>query len=231
MLDKIDFQVPEFWDALPADIQTKLAAVAIVKTYKDGQLVHSRGDDKPGLSVVKSGAVKVGTYGVNGDFLATAIIGSGQVFGEFTLFAGLPRTHDISAVGQAEVYQIPQAPFMALFKKHREILQALFVTTLHRSHALLERMDDMRRLPLYVQTAKLIISIAGRADRRGTIQMRQMELAYMLGVSRVSIGKALKALERQGFIQLGYGNIKVLDFAALDQWLEKLSATALLKPA
>ena len=229
MLDNIDFEVPEFWDALPQHIQKELAKIAVLKFYSDGQLIHSRGDDKPGLSIVKSGAVKVGTYGVNGDFLATAIIGSGHVFGEFTLFAGLPRTHDVSAVGSAEIYQVPKSGFMKLFETHREILQALFVTTLHRSHALLERMDDMRRLPLDVQAAKLIFSIAARVDRGGFIQMRQIELAYMLGVSRVSIGKALKDLEKLKLIELGYGQIAILDFEKLDQWIEKHSAIMRLK--
>ncbi|MEM1410602.1 MAG: helix-turn-helix domain-containing protein, partial [Pseudomonadota bacterium] len=43
------------------------------------------------------------------------------------------------------------------------------------------------------------------------VPVRQIDLAYALGLSRVSVGKALDDLQRGDLIRLGYGEIEILD--------------------
>ena len=50
--------------------------------------------------------------------------------------------------------------------------------------------------------------------------MRQIELAQSLGVSRVTIGKALHRLQAAGLVALRRGRIDIVDPLAFDAWIE-----------
>ncbi len=47
------------------------------------------------------------------------------------------------------------------------------------------------------------------------LRITQQELAYLAGLSRQRVNEALNALEAQGFIQVEYGGLRVLDLQAL----------------
>jgi len=217
----VQLKSPTFLSLLPAPLVDKVTQAGTIIKYSDEQLIHSRGEIKPGLSIVRSGAVNVGVYGADGKFLMVAKLGPGETFGEFTIFTDLPRTHDIAAVGDTQVYQIPSSRFMALYDKEPEISKALLKATLLRTHMLLETLDSMRRLPLLECTAKLLLTMYQSSGELNPLKCRQSELAYTLGVSRVSLGKALKELTKLGLIELGYSQITINNPAELDSWLKR----------
>lgn len=219
MRDLLELNSPALMDVVNADTAEQLRNIATLMRYQDGQTVHSRGDKKPGLSIVKSGAARVGTFGRDGRFLTLSVLGAGQCFGEMTLLANFPRTHDVIAVGQTALYQIPKNPFQDLFNGNPDLARALLRVSLIRSHYLGELVDDMRRLPLAVRAAKFLLSMQGTAKAQDCLICRQSELAFALGGSRVTIGKALKEFEKRGFIKLGYGKITLEDASALADWV------------
>lgn len=219
-----------FLDMIGAELTQALAQTASLIKYANGQIIHSRGAIKPGLSIVKSGSTNVGIFGVDGNFVPVAILGSGECFGEFTLFADLPRTHDILASGDTELYQLSSGQFNRLSNQHPEIIKALLKITLLRNHRLLEILDSIRRLPLLERTASSLNSLLTTSNCSSSISCTQDELAYNLGVSRVSIGKALRELERQELIQLGYRKINFPNRIKFKQWHEKHCVFTPLSP-
>jgi DNA-binding GntR family transcriptional regulator len=50
---------------------------------------------------------------------------------------------------------------------------------------------------------------------RQTLRITQQELAYLVGLSRQRVNESLKALAREGLIQVVYGGLKVMDLNAL----------------
>lgn len=219
MRDLVQNSSPAFMDLLSPELAAKLKNISNVVAYSDGQLIHSRGDPKPGLSIVRNGAIKVGIFGIDGSFIATSIVGPGQSFGEFTLFAGLPRTHDVSAVGHTEIDQISAKSFKVLFDAEPELARTMLIISLTRTHHLLELLDDMRRLSLPVRAAKFLHSMSQSANDTDALTCRQSDLAFTLGVSRISLGKALRQLADQGLIVLGYGKILLPDTQKLSAWV------------
>lgn len=207
-------------ETLGTKLSSKIAKSARLVKYSHDELIHSRGVIKPGLSVVKSGAVNVGVYGVDGTFIQAAILGMGECFGEFTLFTDLPRTHDISALGTTEIYQLSKSSFNRLSTAEPEFSKALLRISLLRNHLLLEMLDAMRRLPLLERTASSLLTLQKTSGGKHSVSCKQADLAYNLGVSRVSIGKALRILQEQNLIQLGYGEIMYPDIAKLQSWVD-----------
>ena len=60
-----------------------------LRTYAATSTIHERGIKNKGLSLVVSGEVKIGNYGLDGSYQITTVLRRGDTFGEFTLYASL----------------------------------------------------------------------------------------------------------------------------------------------
>lgn len=218
MADFLDRTAPALMEIAPQKSVVALRAAGTSIVYDDGELIHSRGDRKPGVSIVETGAVNIGIIGRNGAFHTVTVLGPGHCFGEHALFAGSPRTHDVSSIGRSTVLQIKGARFLALFEKDAELARAIMTVTASRANALLDILDDIRRLDLSTRLAKLLLSFAPIDAPAASINCVQTDLAFSLGVSRVSLGKALKRLEKLGLVVVGYGYVEMPDICALENW-------------
>jgi CRP-like cAMP-binding protein len=179
---------------------------------------------------VRSGAVRFGNAGDDGSYVTTTVMGPGQSFGEFTLFGDLPRTHDATAVGATIVDFLEPVRFDRLLVEAPELWRILMVATTKRLHDALELLDDVRRLPLPALTAKLLLSLPPSSEDPALVECNQADLAFTLGVSRVSIGKALARLQKAGLLVLGYRTITIRDRTALQTWLAKHRVLSPLAP-
>lgn len=173
------------------------------------------------MSIVARGAVLVGVYGADGSFILTSYLGEGHTFGEFTVFTDLPRTHDISAVGDTTILEVPAQRFLTLCDEDPLFMQGLLVTTLLRAHIVLEMLDAVRRLPLLTRTAKFLLILSPGSRETTTLRFRQSDLASTLGVSRASLNRALGALSEAGFVETGYGVIQIKHRNRMAKWLDE----------
>ena len=215
-----DFGTQGLIEALPDALRDTLQSAGTPVRYEDGQQIHSRGDLKPGLSIVQSGAVRIGNVGRDGSYMPTAVFGPGQTFGEFTLFADLPRTHDAEAVGNTVVVQVNRSRFERVMNDQPDLRRLLLSSLASRLHHALEFIDDIRRLPLAVRVAKALAVMASSDDPDVTLHVKQSILAETMGVSRVSLGKALEELEKAGLLSRGYGAIHIPDRPTLHAWID-----------
>lgn len=202
-------------DLLPDNVMSRLLKAGSVMSYEDGQIIQERGDDWRGLSIVRSGLAVAGNYGDDGSFLASALLRTGECYGEVTLFLDSDRTHGLWAQGRTEIIHIDEARFIELFETEPEISKALLKLTLLRNQELLEYMDTQRRLSVVARVARLLFSAADTASNEDVIECRHEDISVMIGVSRVSIGKALKKLEDDELIELAYGSITIPDLGKL----------------
>ncbi len=230
MADLLDFGGQPLTARLSPAIREQLRLASAVVRYDDGETIHSRGDIKPGLSIIQSGAVRFANPGEDGSYITTSVLGPGHGFGEATLFARLPRAYDAIAVGETVIEQISKTAFDRIFEAEPQLARHMLEATTIRLYSVLEFMDDLRRLPLVMRTAKLIAGMAQTAKQVGAVECNQSDLAFTLGVSRVSVGKALTQLQEEGLIVLGYGRIGVPDLVTLENWIaERLPSQPLTR--
>ena len=218
--DQSGLIAPDFMTLLTPETRALLRHRGSCVSYEDSQLLHSRGANKPGLSVVETGLVLVSITDADGKQIVTGMLGPGHCFGEFTLFTQLNRTHDITAIGKTSVLQLSESRFMQCYRELPDIPKALMTSTLYRLHILLESMDALRRLPVEQKVAKMLVIMSYSSGQPKTVPLCHEELANTLGMSRVSVGKALKSLAQRGLIQLGYRQIVLPDRIQLQHWLQ-----------
>ncbi|MEO1251096.1 MAG: Crp/Fnr family transcriptional regulator [Pseudomonadota bacterium] len=203
----------------PPALATRLLRAGSDVDFQDGALIHSRGDENRGLSIIREGAVRFDKFLANGDCVTVSVLGPGHSFGEATLFAGMGRAYDASAVGETVICQISSARIERLIAEEPALAQVLLIATTRRLYSALGFLDDLRSLTLPQRTAKLLHSMAQSSGDPHSVACRQSDLAFTLGVSRVSIGKALSGLQRSKLIRLGYGRIDIPDPSALERWI------------
>ncbi len=223
MVSRLDYGLPGLQETLPAPLREALFDAAVSVSYSDGQLIQARGDMDPSLTIVKSGAARLGQIGIDGSYAGMAVMGPDQFFGEFTIFGGLPREFDAFAVGQTVIAKISKTRFDRLLDKHSGIRSYFLAFLAQRLHAALTFVDDLRHLSLNARVGKTI-NMMHQADRRQrTVKVTHEELAEVLGVTRVSINKALKELEQLGLLSRAYGQIEIPSTDALDDWVRDQS--------
>ncbi len=219
----IQSQAGSLLELLPKEVLDQLEQAGRRVRYDNGQLIQQRGMETPGISIVLSGQVLAGNMGLDGSFVITSVLQAGDCFGEFTLFADLPRTQDLSAVENTEILQISEKRFNPIFNREPALARALLHITLRRTHELVEFLDGQRRLSLEVRISMILLAAPTENE---VITCRQEELAYLLGVTRVSIARALKRLKDKGFLYVGYGQVGLLDKTGLAEWVKAESALA-----
>jgi CRP/FNR family transcriptional regulator len=145
---------------------------------------------------------------------------AGEAFGEFTLFTDMPRMHDADAVGNTMLAVILQERFELLLSNEPTLRRFIIGFLARRLLAVLELLEDERRLPLAMRLAKLLVRSPGSVADPMIITTTQTALAEELAVSRVALGEALKKLKTLGYVQLGYGRVKIIDNNGLALWIQ-----------
>ncbi|MFK8043594.1 Crp/Fnr family transcriptional regulator [Congregibacter sp.] len=198
-------------DLLPVAIWEALCADGKRRSYVEDQLIADRGEVTSGLILVTSGEIAVGNVRKDGSFLVSGLLRRGDCSGQVTTFLGLPRTHSLWATGDCEVVFINKTTLSSRLDSHPAIYEALLKLALWQNVETLDFLDTHRRLTLPLRIARLILTSPGDDGDADVIECRQEDLADILGVSRVAIGKALKKLQAEELLQIGYGKITLLD--------------------
>lgn len=205
-------------DLLSPEAGQWLAKQGQRKSYADGALVHNRGDPNPAMGVVISGQVRLFRLRPNGAHTFVSMIQSGAHYGDILLFRGKLRTHDAMAIGTTVVDHYSSDDFTKILK-HHEIIQALYKITAIRLGRSLAMADDLRVLPRDAHLAKVLLYQEGMRGDQDWFACVQEDLAGLIGVTPMTLSKSLARLRDEGLIETGYRKIRVIDDAALRNWL------------
>ncbi len=221
-----DYGVPGFATQIPTSLQSALSKAANRVQYENGQDVHQRGDTHAGLSLICMGGIKLGSVDQDGHRLVTAILGPGHVFGEFTIFADLPRTHTATAYGKTTIDHISKAQMERLLASEPALMRFFLTSLTQRLHAVLEFAEDLRRLPPDVHAIKRLGEMAHWPEGPARIKITQSAMAQTLGISRMAMSTALKSLVKARLLRTGYGYIDIPDGNRLRAWLARRGITS-----
>lgn len=225
MSGTLDHGSLKFMDLLSSEVQAEIEAVERRRTYQDGQMIHSSGDDGDTLIIVRTGAIRVGHIKPNGKEAMLAVLGVGHVIGVIGVLTGRKRSQNAVASGETTIGLVSKSDFLTLMEKRPEIAGAILPMALDRLSLAFSIVDDIRLLNLTAFTASLLLkNLPQESEVSGVLHWNQSELAAVVGVSRVSVGKALKKLEQERLIVLKYGAIEVPNTKALADWIDTARA-------
>ena len=213
---------PIFADLEP-DALDQLCRYAKHTTLKRGTTIVSKGDPGNSLIVVISGTIKISVSSPDGRSAILNLIGPGEIFGEVAVLDGKARTADATANTNCEIYVIDRRDFIpfvrsqpALAMKFIELLcTRLRWTSDQVEEVILQNLPGRLASALLRLTEKHKLAPAGR-----TIAITQQEISEMVGMTRESINKQLRAWAGRNWVRLEHGAIVVLDVASLRELVE-----------
>jgi len=145
------------------------------------------------------------------------LIHAGEIFGEIALLDGRPRCASAEAVGDCELMVIDRRDFMPLVAREPQLALRLIELLCARLRRTSEQVEDITFLDLPARLAKTLLRLAdgSRHAVSRTITLTQREIGDIVGMTRESINKQLRAWEGRDWISLRRGTIVVRDCAAL----------------
>ena len=203
---------PYFADLEPEAFD-QLCRYARHATMKRGATIASKGDPGTSLFAVISGTVKISVSSPDGRNAILNLIGPGEIFGEVALLDGLSRTADATANTNCELFILDRRdliPFVrsqpALAMKFIELLCAKLRWTSDQVEEVI-----LQNLPGRLASALLRLTERHKATLgERTIAITQQEISEMVGMTRESINKQLRAWAARGWVRLEHGAIVVL---------------------
>jgi len=214
------FRSGRWFASLPAGLQDELLQLARLRTLDAGERLFSRGDACAGLYGVVDGSIRVSGTSARGKEALLVVLESPNWFGEVAVFDGMARTHDASADGPTTLVEVPLAALHNLLDSEPRYWRDLGRLIAGKLRLAFTTMEDTALLPIATRVARRLCWMAegygqwqGRSQR--SIDLKQDQLAQMLGSSRQTINQNLKTLESQGLIRTTYGQIEILDLPGL----------------
>ena len=191
-----------------------LLAHARVETFRARQQIFLKGSPGLGLLAVLKGKVRISSVGPDGNQVVLNVIEEGQVFGEIALLDGKDRTADAVAMVECELLAIDRRDFVPFVRANPEVALRLLSVVCERLRRTTEQVEDMIFLDAPHRLAKKLLQLVD-AGAKPVLTISQRELGNMIGLSRESINKQLKAWEQDGMLRIEQGTITVLDADAL----------------
>jgi CRP-like cAMP-binding protein len=213
---------PWFSSLAPADAEA-LLAVATRHRLGRGEMLFQQGQaaDQPhgAFFAVESGSLRYSSLHVEGSEGILAVIEPGNWIGEVALLEDLPRAQTAIAQEETQVRAVSAAAFHTLMERP-SFAKAVARLLAGRLRLAMSFIGESALPSTRERVARRLLVLAHgdtslSTTANNTISASQDMLAMMLGISRPTMNKELRALEQAGAIALHYGRIEIKDSALL----------------
>jgi CRP/FNR family transcriptional regulator, cyclic AMP receptor protein len=210
---------PIFRD-LDAEAFEQLGRYAKSATLKRGATIFSKGDPGNSLIAVISGTVKISISSPDGRNAILNLIGPGEIFGEVAVLDGQARTADAIANSNCEIFVIDRREFLPFVRSQPALAMKFIELLCTRLRWTSDQVEQviLQDLPGRLASALIRLTERHKATQGGrAIAITQQEISEMVGMSRESINKQLRAWASRNWVRLEHGAIVVLDAGPLQE--------------
>src|SRR5664279_6187429 len=192
-------------------------------TLKRGTTIVSKGDPGNSLIAVISGTVKISVSSVDGRSAILNLIGPGEIFGEMSVLDGQPRSADAVANTNCEIFTIDRREFLPFVRSQPALAMKFIELLCARLRWTSDQVEEviLQDLPGRLASALIRLTEKHKQEPQGrTIAVTQQEISEMVGMTRESINKQLRAWAARDWVRLEHGAIVVLNVEMLRELAE-----------
>lgn len=198
-----------------------LYAITGTRRLRTREVLFRKGDEGAALYGVLRGRLRVFS-GAESKEVIFKYLEPGEVFGEIALLDSQPRSATIAAVEPVELLTLQRRDLLPFLEQHPKVAIQLATALAQRLRALSDAMEDAMLLSISGRLAKKLIALAhdhGKPVAGGTridLKLPQHELGELVGATRESVNKHMRAWTAAGVLRTERGIITVLDEEALE---------------
>src|SRR5437762_4653794 len=213
---------PIFCDLEPEALD-QLCRYAKHITLKRGASIFCKGDPGNSMFAVISGTVKISVSSPDGRNAILNLIGPGEIFGEIALLDGRARTADATANTNCEIFTIDRREFVPFVRSQPELAMKFIELLCTRLRWTSDQVEQVILQDLPGRLASALLRLTERrkpGEGERSIAITQQEISEMVGMTRESINKQLRAWAARDWVRLEHGAIVVLKPQALQTLIE-----------
>ena len=213
--------IPYFQD-LDTRVLDRIRTSVFEVRLERGQVLFSEGEPAQAMYVVRSGQVKIFKLSPDGREQVLRIMGPGECFNEVPVFDEGSNPANAQALEPAVLWGIRRTDMRCLVEEHPAVAIGFLKVFARKLRFFTQKVEDLSFRSVTSRVAKLLLELAeddGRGGLRLKQQFSQQEMAAVVGTAREMIGRAFKALEKEGAIKLDRHRILILSKTALTRML------------
>ena len=202
---------PLFCELTPSMLE-RISTYVKRRSVAKGSTIFEKGDDGVGLIGVVSGSVKISVTSSDGRDIVLNIIRPGEVFGEIALLDGRARTANATAMSDCELIVIERREFIPFLRSEPDVTLKLMEILCSRLRKTSEQVQDVTFLNLSTRLAKTLLRLTANAESSKPVRkvtITQREISQIVGRSRESTNKQLRAWAKRGWVRLERGSVTV----------------------
>lgn len=198
----------------PEAFRTWVMSVGHWRNVEKGQVIYEAGDEATGCFGLAEGALDVTLPAVGEEPVTLHRADPGFWAGELALLSGSPRLVSVHASRRSRLLHIPAAAIVRRLQDDPREWPNFYALTYENYTNSLMLLAEALVLPPATRLARRLLTLAAAGER---IDISQGELAALIGVTRVTIQRAINQLVCDGAIETGYRAIVVRDLSALER--------------
>lgn len=185
------------------------------------QDIFQSGQAGDSLYILVAGSVKVSLLSEEGKEAILSILGVGEVFGEMSLFDGEPRSATVTTLEPCRFLVLRRSVLLPFLEKRVPVMLKLIAEMSRRLRSTNDLVGNLSFLNLSARLARILLNLVqhyGRVTAKGIvigIRLSQEEMGNLVGVSRESINRQIRAWADAGIIEFDHGTLIVLNSDAL----------------
>lgn len=213
-----------WFSRLPAHVQTAMIAAGSSSNLQPGRTLFHQGGDPTGLHCILSGELHVTGVAPGGGEVIMAIVRPVEWVGFLACLDGLPHAYSGTAASQTTLFTLAPKAVAAIFEVDVATYRLLEMPELNAARKLANFVISDFGLPLPKRVAARLTDLGrwGYGPASGPVapleKVSQEELAMSVHASRQKVNAILREFASQGWIEVGYGRIRVTDVEALEQF-------------
>ena len=208
-----------FFHAMRPDELDEIISFATERRFPRGTTIFNKGDPGTSMMAVLVGRVRASNVSSDGKEVTLNVIGAGEVFGEFALLDGKPRSANVTAIEDTTVIVVERRQFLPFILRHESLVERLLVTLCDRLRRTSSALEEIALFDLPARLGRLLIKLSadyGRAlpteqggGTRIDMKLSQRDLSTLVASSRESVNKQLRLWREDGLIDLVEGHVIV----------------------
>jgi CRP/FNR family transcriptional regulator len=194
---------------LDRDEVTRIAAVAVPRRYRNGEVLFREGDLGDTCFVLRTGSVRVTRTHSDGRTIALAQLRPPALLGEMAMFGSAPRSATVEAVEDTSALALLAADMRRVLMTRPVIAIAMLDELAARVRAADDQVAQraFRNVPGRIAEA-LLGQVEGEQDE-AVVSLTHAAIADMAGTSRETVSRFLAQLERAGVLSCGRRQVTI----------------------
>lgn len=200
----------------------EIARITRKRRLEPRDVLCHKGDEVGDVFVIMSGRLRAFATGPDGDEIVFKHMGPGEVAGELGIFVEGKRTASMEALEPTTLLVIPRRDFIPVLRRFPDIALRMLQVVAARVIHLSEVVEDTNFRKVDARLAKCLLGFAagwGEQTNGGvriSVRLPQSELGDLVGATRESVNKTIRAWTADRVLEMRDGIITIKQKEALE---------------